>query len=87
MQRSVVLLVTARLIGRFVLCLEININNYLVADPWHFALARVANACRANGLVPVDGPFTNIADPDGHKAATLRSAAKPRPLQEGASSS
>lgn len=44
-------------------------------DPWHFALARVANACHANGLVPVDGPFTNIADPDGFKAATLRSAA------------
>jgi malyl-CoA/(S)-citramalyl-CoA lyase len=44
-------------------------------DPWHFALARVANACRANGIVPVDGPFTNIADPEGFKAATLRSAA------------
>lgn len=43
-------------------------------DPWHFALARVANACRANGLVPVDGPFTNIADPDGLMAAALRSS-------------
>jgi len=44
-------------------------------DPWHFAMARVANACRANGLVPVDGPFTNIADPDGFMAAALRAAA------------
>lgn len=44
-------------------------------DPWHFALARVVNACRAKGLTPVDGPFTNIADPDGFKAATLRAAA------------
>ena len=44
-------------------------------DPWHCALARVANACRANGLVPVDGPFTNMADPEGFKAATLRAAA------------
>jgi malyl-CoA/(S)-citramalyl-CoA lyase len=44
-------------------------------DPWHFALARVANACHANGLVPLDGPFTNIGDPDGFRAAALRAAA------------
>lgn len=44
-------------------------------DPWHFALARVANACHANGLVPLDGPFTNIGDPDGLRAAAQRAAA------------
>lgn len=25
-------------------------------DQWHFAMARIANACRANGLRPIDGP-------------------------------
>lgn len=44
-------------------------------DPWHFALARVATACRANGLIPVDGPFTNISDADGFRAAAERAAA------------
>lgn len=44
-------------------------------DPWHFALARVATACRANGLLPIDGPYTNIGDPDGFRAATERAAA------------
>jgi malyl-CoA/(S)-citramalyl-CoA lyase len=44
-------------------------------DPWHFALARVANACRANGLLPIDGPFTNIADSEGFLAAAWRAAA------------
>jgi malyl-CoA/(S)-citramalyl-CoA lyase len=44
-------------------------------DPWHFALARVANACRAYGRLPIDGPFTNIADPQGLRAAAERAAA------------
>lgn len=44
-------------------------------DPWHFALARVANACRAYGLAPIDGPFTNIGDADGFRAAAVRAAA------------
>jgi malyl-CoA/(S)-citramalyl-CoA lyase len=44
-------------------------------DPWHFALARVAAACRANGLLPIDGPFTNIGDPEGFRAAAERAAA------------
>lgn len=44
-------------------------------DPWHFALARVANACRAYGLLPIDGPFTNIGDADGFRAAAMRAAA------------
>jgi malyl-CoA/(S)-citramalyl-CoA lyase len=44
-------------------------------DPWHFALARVANACRANGLLPIDGPFTNFGDQDGFRSAARRALA------------
>ena len=44
-------------------------------DQWHFALARIANACRANGLRPIDGPFTDFGDSEGYKASALRSAA------------
>lgn len=44
-------------------------------DLWHFALARVANACHASGLVPIDGPFSAITDPDGLRAATQRASA------------
>ena len=44
-------------------------------DPWHFALARVANACRAYGLVPIDGPYTNIGDAEGFRSAAVRAAA------------
>ena len=44
-------------------------------DQWHFALARIANACRAYGLRPIDGPFTNYGDPDGYRASAMRSRA------------
>lgn len=44
-------------------------------DPWHSALARIANACKAYGLVALDGPYTNIGDPDGFRAAAWRAAA------------
>lgn len=44
-------------------------------DPWHFALARIANACRAYGIQPIDGPFTNTGDPEGYRAAALRALA------------
>jgi len=44
-------------------------------DLWHFATARIANACRAYGLVPIDGPFSGIRDIDGLRAATRRAAA------------
>jgi len=44
-------------------------------DQWHFALARIANACRANGLRAIDGPFTQFGDPDGYRASAQRSAA------------
>ncbi len=44
-------------------------------DQWHFALARIANACRAYGLRPIDGPFTNYGDPDGYRASAMRGRA------------
>lgn len=44
-------------------------------DQWHFALARIANAARAYGRRPIDGPFTNYADPDGFRASCLRARA------------
>ena len=44
-------------------------------DQWHFALARIANACRAYGLRPIDGPFANYGDPDAYRASAIRSRA------------
>jgi malyl-CoA/(S)-citramalyl-CoA lyase len=44
-------------------------------DLWHFATARIANACRAFGLAPIDGPFSVIRDVEGLRAATKRAAA------------
>lgn len=44
-------------------------------DQWHFAMARIANACRAYGLRPVDGPFTDFRDAEGYRASTQRAAA------------
>lgn len=44
-------------------------------DQWHFAIARMVVACRANGLRPIDGPYGDISDPDGYVAAAKRAAA------------
>jgi malyl-CoA/(S)-citramalyl-CoA lyase len=44
-------------------------------DQWHYALARVVVAARANGLRPIDGPFGDIGDPDGYLTAARRAAA------------
>ncbi|MCX2720806.1 HpcH/HpaI aldolase/citrate lyase family protein [Roseibium salinum] len=43
-------------------------------DMWHYALARMIVAARANGLRPVDGPFGDFKDPDGYRAAARRAA-------------
>jgi len=43
-------------------------------DMWHYALARLVVACRANGLRPIDGPFGDFKDPDGYTAAAKRAA-------------
>jgi malyl-CoA/(S)-citramalyl-CoA lyase len=44
-------------------------------DQWHFALARIANACRAYGLRPIDGPYADYGDEDGYRAACYRARA------------
>ena len=31
-------------------------------DLWHYTLARMVDACNANGILPFDGPFGDIAD-------------------------
>jgi malyl-CoA/(S)-citramalyl-CoA lyase len=41
-------------------------------DMWHYAVARMVVAARANGLRPVDGPFGDFSDPDGYHAAGNR---------------
>ena len=44
-------------------------------DQWHAAISRMTVACRAYGLRPIDGPFGDIKDPEGFKAAARRAAA------------
>jgi malyl-CoA/(S)-citramalyl-CoA lyase len=43
-------------------------------DMWHYAVARMVVAARANGLRAIDGPFGDISDPDGFAAQARRSA-------------
>ncbi len=43
-------------------------------DMWHYAIARMVVAARANGLRPIDGPFGDIKDIDGYKAQAMRAA-------------
>ena len=43
-------------------------------DMWHYALARMVVAARANGLRPIDGPFGDFRDPNGYRAAARRAA-------------
>ena len=42
--------------------------------PWHYPLARIAVACRAHGLRPIDGPYGDFGDPEGFHAAARRAA-------------
>ncbi len=44
-------------------------------DPWHAAQARIVAACRAYGLRPLDGPYSDFNDKDGLTASSKRSAA------------
>lgn len=46
-----------------------------LADQWHYAMARMANACRAHGLRPKDSAYADFKDLDGYRAAALRAAA------------
>jgi malyl-CoA/(S)-citramalyl-CoA lyase len=34
-------------------------------DPWHYSIARMVDACTANGALPFYGPFGDIGDPLG----------------------
>jgi len=43
-------------------------------DMWHYAIARMVVAARANGLRPIDGPFGDIGDGDGFVAQAKRAA-------------
>ena len=49
-------------------------RDYSWGDPWHYALSKMMLACRANGLRPIDGPFGDIQDDEGYKAAARRAA-------------
>ena len=44
-------------------------------DMWHYSLARLVVAARANGLRPVDGPFGDFSDDDAYASAANRAAA------------
>jgi malyl-CoA/(S)-citramalyl-CoA lyase len=43
-------------------------------DMWHYAIARIVVAARANGLRPCDGPFGDFKDSEGFKAQAYRAA-------------
>ncbi|MGB8274810.1 MAG: CoA ester lyase [Alphaproteobacteria bacterium] len=43
-------------------------------DMWHYAIARMVVAARANGLRPIDGPFGDFGDLDGFTAQANRAA-------------
>ncbi|MEW5704770.1 MAG: CoA ester lyase [Pseudomonadota bacterium] len=43
-------------------------------DMWHYAIARLVVAARANGLRPVDGPFGDFSDSAGYRAQAGRAA-------------
>ncbi len=46
----------------------------IYGDPWHGVTAAIVAACRAHGLLPVDGPFGDFSDHDGFTAQARRSA-------------
>ncbi len=43
-------------------------------DMWHYAIARMVVAARANGLRPIDGPFGDFQDAAGFRAQARRAA-------------
>ncbi len=47
-------------------------RSHFFCDQWHYALARVASVCRAYGLRPIDGPYTNFKDTEGFRASARR---------------
>jgi malyl-CoA/(S)-citramalyl-CoA lyase len=49
-------------------------RQYDWGDMWHYAVARMVVAARANGLRPIDGPFGDFSDDDGFRAQANRAA-------------
>jgi len=49
-------------------------REYHWGDMWHYAIARMVVAARANGLRPIDGPFGDFSDPEGFRAQARRAA-------------
>lgn len=45
------------------------------ADAFHYVLARILVAARANGLQAIDGPYVSIRDAEGFRVSAARSAA------------
>lgn len=43
-------------------------------DLWHYPLFRMAQAARAHGIVPIDGPFGDYSDPEGFRVQARRTA-------------
>lgn len=43
-------------------------------DPWHGVTAAIVAACRAAGVLPVDGPFGDFSDAEGFRAQARRAA-------------
>jgi len=43
-------------------------------DMWHYPIAKMVVAARANGLRPIDGPFGDFSDSDGFVAQAKRAA-------------
>jgi len=50
-------------------------REYHWGDMWHYPVARMVVAARANGLRPIDGPFGDFSDTDGFRAQANRAAA------------
>ena len=44
------------------------------SDQWHYAIAGMVVAARANGLRPIDGPFGDFSDDEGYRIAARRAA-------------
>jgi malyl-CoA/(S)-citramalyl-CoA lyase len=51
------------------------LNPHYPGDQWHAAISRMVVACRAYGLRAIDGPFGDIADPEGYMDGARRAAA------------
>lgn len=49
-------------------------REFFWGDMWHYAIARMVVAARANGLRPIDGPFGDFSDAEGYKAQANRAA-------------